>query len=147
MLPFVLGACSGLEPLDADRLNAARALWSSHRPDLYRATIQMRGERIEAGRFDVIVRAGEVASITLNGQTVQPSRVGDYTIDGLLGILEQELELADTPGLLGAPAGYSARLSARFDPETGRLIQYRRTVEGASSSIEIEVLAFETGAP
>jgi hypothetical protein len=124
-------------------LGNAEALWDANQEELYRLVIEMSGERVEPGTFVVMVRSGEVTSITRNGRAVLPERTGDYSIDGLFGILHQELELAREPRLLGAPAGYQAYLFARFDPRNGRLVHYRRTVGGASNDIEIEVVEFE----
>ena len=143
--------CSRLEPLTESNLTAAEELWQSNVPGLYRAGIEISGARVEAGTFEVLVRGGEVVSITLDGQAVRPERSEDYSISGLFGILRQELALAREPQVLGAPAGYEAYLLVRFEPETGRLMHYRRTVGGASNSIDIEVVGFEvrsaTGEP
>ena len=62
---------------------------------------------------------------------------------GLFKTLHQELDLAKNPALLGAPEGYSAYPMARFDEQTGRLMQYRRTVGGTSNTIDIRVAEFE----
>ena len=139
---FVTG-CSQLEPLTESKLSTAERLWQSNAPSLYRAVIEISGERVEAGTFEILVRSGEVIGITLNDQAVLPGRSDDYSINGLFGILRQELALAEEPSLLGAPRGYEAYLLVRFDSETGRLEHYRRTVGGAASSINIEVVAFE----
>ena len=135
--------CSRLEQLTESNLTAAEELWQSNVPGLYRAEIEISGERVEDGTFEVLVRSGEVVSITLDGQAVAPERSEDYSISGLFGILRQELALAQEPRLLGAPAGYEAYLLVRFEPDTGRLTHYRRTVGGASNSIDIEVVGFE----
>ena len=138
-----MAGCSRLETLTESNLTAAENSWQSNVPGLYRAEIEISGERVEAGTFEVLVRSGEVVSITLDGRAVLPERSEDYSISGLFGILRQELALAREPQVLGAPAGYEAYLLVRFEPETGRLTHYRRTVGGASNSIDIEVVGFE----
>jgi hypothetical protein len=144
LLSFVLTpGCSRLEPLTESNLTAAEELWQSNAPGWYRAVIEISGERVESGTFEVLVRNNAVVGITLDGQTVRPARSEDYSIKGLFGILRQELALAEEPQLLGAPAGYEAYLLVRFDPETGRLEYYTRNVGGASNSIDIEVAGFE----
>ena len=138
-----MAGCSRLETLTESNLTAAEDSWQSNVPGLYRVEIEISGERVEAGTFEVLVRSGEVVSITLDGRAVLPGRSEDYSIRGLFGILRQELALAQEPQLLGAPAGYEAYLLVRFEAETGRLMHYRRTVGGASNSIDIEVVGFE----
>ena len=44
-------------------------------------------------------------------------------MDGLFRILHQEMGLAEKPNLLGAPEGYAAYPMARFDEQSGRLIE------------------------
>jgi len=135
--------CSGLDTLDERTLRSADALWRTEGPESYRVMLQVSGTRVDEGIFEVRVTDGSVVDITMNGNPVTSERAGDYSIEGLFGILEQELALAEDPRLLGAPAGYQAYLLARFDPDTGRLEHYRRSVGGASNSIDIEVLEFE----
>ena len=103
----------------------------------------MQGDRVETGRFEVTVQNGQVVSLRRNGQVVLPGRGQDYSMDGLFRMLDQELELARKPELLGAPEGYRAYPMARFDPENGHIVHYRRTVGGAKNSIDITVSGFE----
>jgi hypothetical protein len=136
-------ACSRLQPLTSDRLTEAEAKWKAHRPDAYRLVIEMSGDRIETGRFDVSVARGQIISLRRNGLVIRPNAGQDYSMDGLFHMLEQELGLAERPATLGAPEGYSAYVNARFDDATGRLIRYRRIVGGTSNSIDVNVIAFE----
>jgi hypothetical protein len=87
-----------------------------------------------------------VVSIRRNGLIITPGSGADYSMDGLFRMLTQELGLAEKPALLGAPGGYSAYLQARFDPDNGRLIRYRRSVGGASNSIDVRVLEYREDA-
>lgn len=114
-----------------------------HRPDTYRLVLDMSGDRVETGKFEVQVRSNKVESIRRNGVTISPNLGQDYSMEGLFHILEQELGLAEKPTMLGAPDGYAVYTNARFDETTGRLIRYRRTVGGASNSIDINVLEFQ----
>jgi len=114
-----------------------------HRPDAYRLVIDMSGDRVETGRFEVQIRSNKVAGIRRNGVPISPNLGQDYSMEGLFHILEQELGLAEKPAMLGAPEGYTVYTNARFDDTTGRLIRYRRTVGGASNSIDINVLEFQ----
>ncbi len=142
----LLCACSRLDTLTPELLDQSQQKWKAHQPVAYHLVIQMSGDRVETGKFDVMVRDGQVVSIRRNGLIVTPASGQDYTMDGLFRILTQELGLAEKPSLLGAPEGYSAYLQARFDPETGRLVRYRRSVGGTSNSIDIQVLEYEPNA-
>ena len=136
-------ACSRLQPLTSDRMMQAEAKWMSHKPNGYHLVIEISGDRVETGRFDVNVLGGKVISLRRNSLVIVPNAGQDYSMDGLFHMLEQELGLAERPAVLGAPAGYSVYLNARFDDSTGRLIRYRRIVGGTSNSIDINVVTFE----
>jgi hypothetical protein len=132
-----------MDTLTPALLEASEQKWRASRPEFYRLVVEMEGDRVEVGRFEVVVRSGSVVSLRRNDQVVLPDRAQDYSMDGLFRMLRQELGLLEKPALLGAPPGYSAYAMAQFDPETGRLIQYRRTVGGASNTIDIAVLEYE----
>ena len=138
-------ACSRLQPLTSDRLMDAEAKWKAHKPDAYHMVIEISGDRIETGRFDVKVLRGQITSLRRNNLVIRSNAGQDYSMDGLFHMLEQELGLAEHPSTLGAPEGYSVYLNARFDDMSGRLIRYRRTVGGTSNSIEVSVVEFENG--
>jgi hypothetical protein len=138
--------CSRLDTLTPELLNQSQEKWKAHQPVAYQLVIQMSGDRVETGKFEVMVRAGEVVSIRRNGLIITPGSGQDYSMDGLFRMLTQELGLAEKPGLLGAPGGYSAYLQARFDPDNGRLIRYRRSVGGTSNSIDVRVLEYREDA-
>jgi Family of unknown function (DUF6174) len=138
----LLFACSRLQPLTVDALMQAEAKWKQQRPDSYRLVIEMSGDRVETGRFEVTVRREQVVELKRNGLVIRPNAGQDYSMDGLFHMLEQELGLAERPATLGAPEGYAVYLNARFDDMTGRLVGYRRVVGGTSNSININVLEF-----
>ncbi|HEY2382954.1 MAG TPA: DUF6174 domain-containing protein [Terriglobia bacterium] len=141
---FLLAGCGRLPALTAPILEQAEQKWSAHKPGMYRLVIEMSGDRVETGRFEVQVRAGQVVSFRRNGMVLQPDRGQDYTMEGLFHILEEELGLAEKPTMLGAPEGYTVYTTAKFDDVTGRLIRYRRIVGGASNSIDIKVVEYQT---
>jgi hypothetical protein len=126
-----------------ERLAEAEAKWKGHQPNAYRLVIEMSGDRIETGRFDVSVVRGQITSLRRNNLLIRPNSGQDYSMDGLLHMMEQELGLAERPAMLGAPGGYSVYLNARFDDATGRLVRYRRIVGGTSNSIDVNVVTFE----
>ena len=136
-------ACSRRQPLTSDRLTEAEGKWRAHKPNAYHLVIEMSGDRVETGRFDVNVLREQVISLRRNGLVIPPKGGQDYSMDGLFHMLEQELGLAERPATLGAPEGYAVYLNARFDDATGRLVRYRRIVGGTSNSIDVDVVTFE----
>ncbi len=140
---FFFVACSRLPSLTTERLTEAEAKWKEHQPNAYRLVIEMFGDRIETGRFDVSVVRGHITSLRRNNLVIRPNAGQDYSMDGLFHMMDQELGLAERPAMLGAPEGYSVYLNARFDDATGRLVRYRRIVGGTSNSIDVNVVTFE----
>lgn len=140
---LLIAACNRLPTLTPQTLEQAEQKWVSQQPGAYRLVIEMSGDRVETGRFEVEVRSGQVVSFRRNGLVLQPSRGQDYTIEGLFHVLEQEMGLAEKPAMFGAPEGYTVYTTAKFDDRTGRLIHYRRIVGGTSNSIDINVVEFE----
>jgi Family of unknown function (DUF6174) len=138
----LLFSCSRLPSLTVDTLTKAEATWKTSRPENYRLSVEMSGDRVETGRFEVTVRGSQIISLRRNGMEIRPNAGQDYSMDGLFHMLEQELGLAERPETLGAPEGYSVYVTARFDEMTGRLIRYRRIVGGAANSIDVHVLDF-----
>ena len=143
LMLVIFPACSRLPPLTIERLTEAEAKWKEHQPNAYRLVIEMSGDRIEMGRFDVSVVRGKITSLRRNNLVIRPNTGQDYSMEGLFHMLEQELGLAERPVVLGAPEGYSLYLNARFDDLTGRLVRYRRIVGGTSNSVDINVVTFE----
>jgi len=128
--------------LTPEILREAEQKWMAHKPIYYRMVIEMSGDRVETGRFEVEVRGGQIVSLRRNGLIVRATAADDYTMEGLFHTLEQELGLAEKPATIGAPPGYSVYTTARFDETTGRLIRYRRIVGGSSNSVEFNVLEY-----
>jgi hypothetical protein len=142
---FLCAACSRLPALTPEVLNDAERKWSAHQPSAYRLVLEMTGDRVETGRFEIDVRGGAIVSLRRNGLIVSPNAGQDYTMEGLFRMLTQELSLAEKPAMLGAPPGYSIYTTAKFDDADGRLIRYRRIVGGTSNSIEVSVLEYAEG--
>jgi len=144
-IAIVLGiaACSRLPVLTPEILAEAEQKWNGHKPDSYHLVIEMSGDRVETGRFEVEVHKGEVTSLRRNGLVMRPTAGQDYTMEGLFHMLAQELGLAEKPATVGAPPGYSVYTTARFDETTGRLVRYRRIVGGATNSIEVNVVQYQ----
>ena len=142
VLFFAAAACGRLPGLTPNILSQAQQKWDAHKPPAYRLVVEMSGDRVETGRFEVEVLSGKVVSLRRNGLVVPSNSGQDYSMEGLFHMLGQELGLAEKPTMLGAPPGYSIYTTARFDDTTGRLIRYRRVVGGASNSIEVHVVEY-----
>jgi hypothetical protein len=142
LLVIACAACSRLPNLTPEILNKAEQNWNTHKPSAYRLVIQMSGDRVETGRFEVEVRSGQTVSLRRNGLVIRPNSGQDYTMEGLFHMLSQELGLAEKPAMMGAPPGYAVYKTAKFDDATGRLIRYRRIVGGASNAIDVNVLEY-----
>ena len=66
-------ACSRLPDLTPDVLNQAEEKWKAHRPESYGVVIEMSGDRVETGRFEVTVRSGQIVSLRRNGLDIWPN--------------------------------------------------------------------------
>jgi hypothetical protein len=143
LLIGISAACSRLPTLTPQILTEAQEKWNNHKPQSYRLVIEMSGDRVETGRFEVDVRAGHVISLRRNGLIVPSAAGEEYTMDGLFHTLAQELGLSEKPAMLGAAPGYAVYATAKFDDMNGRLVRYRRIVGGTSNSIEIKVVKYE----
>src|SRR5262249_39258475 len=139
---IVIVACSRLPALTPEVLQDAEQKWIAHKPISYRLVLEMSGDRVETGRFEVEVRNGRIVSLKRNGLVVRDTADDNYTMEGLFHMLDQELSLAEKPATVGAPPGYTVYTTAKFDETTGRLIRYRRIVGGTSNSIEVNVAEF-----
>jgi hypothetical protein len=138
-----LASCSGLSTLTPQMIDQAEKKWDASKPASYHLMVTMSGDRLEKSEYDVLVENGTVTRLTRNGKAVNSFQGQDYSMDGLFRIIREEMELSSTPMKLGAPEGYTAYLMADFDKATGRLLKYRRSVGGATNSIDIVVQSFE----
>src|SRR5436190_1837062 len=129
-----------MNSLTAHQLSEARDRWTADNIKNYTMVVRMEGDRVERSDYEVQVQDGKVTSLKRNGRIVNPAQGQDYSMDGLFGILEQEMALAENdPSKLGAPEGYKAYVMAEFGKD-GRLVKYRRSVGGVSNTINIAVL-------
>jgi hypothetical protein len=136
-----------MEPLTAATLEAARRRWAAHGCDSYHLVVRVRAPRFGAVVYDLLVSGGELLRVERNGQGVRPEDAGhyDYSVSGLFDLLREDLGLVDVPPIGDMPA---VDLRARFEPETGRLVRYRRTVGAARRRVLlVEVLQYEPLAP
>jgi hypothetical protein len=132
-----------MQPLTATALEEARQRWEEHGTDSYHLVVRVRAPRFAPAVFDVVVVGGTLVRIERDGRGVRPedARHYDYSVAGLFALLREDLRLADV-----APVGDTPPLDlrARFEPETGRLVRYRRTVGSARRRVLfVEVLEYQ----
>ncbi len=148
LLFLLIASCSRMPNLTSESLSAAQRQWDNSGPSNYRMAIEMSGDRLEASKYEVTVRGKQVVKLERNGQLVAPGGGGqDYSVEGLFHLLDLEIDLAGKPEVLGAPPGYASYPMASFDPSTGRLLRFQRSVGGTKNSIEIRVQEFQVLTP
>lgn len=147
-LLLLLPGCSALGPppmvpLTARTLEEAQRRWEAHGTDSYHLVVRVRAPRFDVAVYDVVVAGGRLVRIAHDGQAIglEDARHYDYSVSGLFGLLRDDLRLADVPPIGDTPP---LDLRVRFEPETGRLIRYRRTVGSARRRVlMVEVLEYE----
>ena len=146
VLLLLSAACSSLgpppmEPLSEGGLEAAERRWEAHGADSYHVVVRVRASLANPAVYDVVVEGRKVASIERDGEALPPGDPGDYSVSGLFHLLRENLPLAEGRR---AENTLPIDLRVRFEKETGRLVQYRRTV-GTSPRryLFVEVLEYE----
>ena len=81
LLFIALTACSRLEPLTPESLENAQTKWQASKPGQYRLVLEMGGDRVEAGRYEVNV-SGEEVTLRRNGEVILLERPQDYSMEG-----------------------------------------------------------------
>jgi len=145
-LLFVLlsAACSRIPQLTPEALQAARSKWEMSGPDSYRMAVEIKSDRMDPSAYEVTVKGKGIVQLERNGTILEAAAGSNsYTVEGLFQTMDQEIDLAKKPQLLGAPPGYSSYPMASFDPQTGRLLRFQRSVGGTKNSIEITVTRFQ----
>jgi hypothetical protein len=145
---LLLAGCGALgpppmEPLTSSALEAAERRWAAHGADAYHLVVRVRAPKFAAAVYDLVVARGRPVRVDRNGQSLRPEDADhyDYSVPGLFALLHDDLRLNDARPLEDAPP---VDLRARFDPDTGRLLRYRRTVGTARRRVLwVEVLAYE----
>ena len=144
----LFSGCSSLwpppmQPLTATTLEEAQRRWQAHGSDSYHLVVRVRPPGFDVAVYDVVVAGGKVVKLEHDGQGVRPEDVYhyDYSVSGLFALLREDLRLADMPAVGDTPP---LDLRARFEPETGRLMRYRRTVGSARRRVLlVEVLEYQ----
>jgi hypothetical protein len=131
-----------MEPLTAQTLAEAERRWEAHGADSYRAVVRVRPPRAKPAVYDVAVAGGRLVRLERDGRPMRPEdAVYDYSVPGLFALLREDLRLVGVPRVGDTPP---LDLRARFEPATGRLVRYRRTVGSARRRVLlVEVLDYE----
>jgi hypothetical protein len=113
--------------LTMDELQKNEDLWDKAGPADYDLAIDKTIQSSAAGqpiqdRIEVKVRKKKVVDGTINGRPLERRLWSEYDMDGWFGFVEQFLKLDEAPG---APRTFRA---AEFDPRTGQLLHYTRSV-------------------
>ncbi|MCA9100483.1 MAG: hypothetical protein KDA63_04990 [Planctomycetales bacterium] len=121
--------------VDDEALAAASERWDRSAPASYDLELRVSGSRDQ--QVSVEVRDGDVADLSLDGNTPSQRRTWDYwSVPGLLDIIEADLARAED-----APPG-SVRLFAEFDATYGYPRRYRRIESNAMANAEWNVVRF-----
>jgi len=135
--------CAKGETLTPADLGAAKNMWQQNGFQSYALTLEITGDKIETGLFEIEVNKGEITKATRNGDNLATTD-GFYTIDGIFVFLENELELGNDPArYFGAAPGSRIYMRAHFDPQLGYPTRYLRAVTDTKHNIKVEVKSFK----
>lgn len=128
-----------LDELSEENLAAARQRWQAAGIDSYDATFQIKQPGMDTDVYAVSVRRGHIAKLLRNGRPAGVNDPHDYTVDGLLGILEQDLH---GKGKAFGNSPDQVMLRVRFDEQNGMVRRYLRVIGGTGKSSELKLLSF-----
>jgi hypothetical protein len=134
-----------MEPLTAGTLDAARHRWEARGSDSYRLVVRVRAPRRDPTVYDVEVVGGRLVRVAHDGEPLRLEDVAadhaDYSVLGLFELLRQDLRWTDVAQVGDVPA---VDLRAYFEPESGRLVRYRRSVGTSRRRVlMVEVVGYE----
>lgn len=128
---YVMTRGSG-EPLTAERLDEAKALWKEHGPKSYVLDVDVRD-----AHHHVEVKDGEVVSMTTDGREAE-QRIREYwTVEGMFRSLSEEISNLKRPdAAFGVSDPADVTLRAQFDERYGYPVTFLRHVQGQTRSVE-----------
>jgi hypothetical protein len=132
-------AYNARQQLTKDQLEAAQDLWDKQGPGDYdlQVTKTFQSSAAETPRTDEInvrVRKKKVVEASMNGRPLERRLWDDYDVPGWFGFVERFVQIDSAPG---APRTFR---SAVFDPATGQLQHFRRSVSGTHERQELVLL-------
>jgi hypothetical protein len=129
------------ESLTREGLDAARQRWEAAGPTSYEMEVTTGGAT--GTRQSLVVRDGEVVSMTAGGAEASRSAWEYWTVDGLFGFLETELANAEAPHQAYGVGRGEVVLRVRFHPQWGYPEFFLRHVMGRKLSVEWRVTGFQ----
>ena len=128
---------SARQRLTMDQLRAAEDLWDRAGPKDYDLVIDKTigtgtgdGQK-DRDRITVAVRGGKGRTGTINGQPLDERLLSQYDMAGWLSFVEEFVRQSEMPD---APRTF---LSADFDPQTGGLRRFRRSVRTTREWVDV----------
>ena len=135
---YLVGCAKG-ESFTPTELRAAEGIWKAQGFQSYALTLEISGDNVETGLFEIEVNQGDIIKATRNGDNLATTDKF-YTVDGIFAFLENELELGKEPGrYFGAAPGARIYMRAHFDSELGYPTRYLRAVTDTKHNITVEV--------
>jgi hypothetical protein len=128
---------SARQRLTMDQLRAAEDLWDRAGPKDYDLVIDKTiGSATPDApktrdRITMEVRGGKGRAGTINGQPLDERLLSQYDMGGWLSFVEEFVRQSEKPG---APRTF---LSADFDPQTGALRRFRRSVRTTREWVDV----------
>ncbi len=138
-----LPGCSSGEPVTAEALAKARAVWN--KAGIRDYELEWTSSGSTSAHYAVTVRGGEVRklqSVAPDGRLfdLHPAEPRFFGVDGLFTTIADELAQLRTATPFGQPAGTKVAMRFTTDPELGYPRSYRRDVLGTTQSLRIDVI-------
>lgn len=132
-----------LPQLTVENLEAAEKLWDTKGPKSYDLDLVIEGA--QPGIVHVEVRDGVTTAMQRDGISPKQQRVWEvWSVPGMFGTIEQELQLAADPQHeMGLAEGTSVDLRAEFDPNLGYPSRFHRIVFGGGPEVFWKVTRFD----
>jgi len=128
---------SARQRLTMDQLRSAQERWDRTGPRDYDLVIDKTiGSATPGGdktrdRITVEVRGGKCRAGKINGQPLDERLLSEYDMAGWLSFVEEFVRQSEKPD---APRTF---LSADFEPQTGALLRFRRSVRTTREWVEV----------
>jgi hypothetical protein len=147
---LALAGCGAGQDVTPGALAQAKRTWARARIRDYNLEWTSSGQR--ESHYRVYVRDGKVKRVdsVLPGgheKVMHPAEPELYGIDGLLQVIEEELDQVQSPSPFGRPKGARALLRFTLDSALGYPRSYRRDVPGTPQGLAIDVMRLDVDPP
>jgi len=131
--------------LDPSMLRVAQARWYESQPSNYTIVLRKKIDGQSAEQIRTTVRDFRVVDMRINDVRMDSVR-DSYTVEGLFDMIEREHEMASaSTRASGQPV--NATLKAKFDPETGIPVEFKRLASQRSFFLTVEKVHDPQGGP